>query len=179
MIMAENKENFEPFDFYRTGMGFSWSESSFLWRNTNEELIKLSDYGITKDDVYKYSQLIKQRREEEKERHTIYVHRSNFFRVLAILLLVLLFFFIVGHFNDFMRDTGWIFDVLCGPVYLGLIWILYRYAFVYIANIIEIIQEKIEDQYKYPIDGHPDGYNPRIEKYFNDLLWKLYEQKAN
>ena len=171
--MAEKKDNFEPFDFYRTGMGFSWSESSFLWRNNNEELLKLSDYGITNQEVYRYEQLIKQRREEAKERHTIYEHRSNFFKVLAVLFLIFIFFFIVAHFNDLMRDTGWLFDALCYPVYIGLIWVMYRYAYPYIAFVIENTQEKIEEQYKYPNNGHPDGYDPRIEKYFNDLLWKL------
>ena len=173
--MAENKEIFEPFDFYRTGMGFYWTESSFLWRNNTEVYLKLSDYGITWSEVHQYEQLIKQRREEAKERHTIYEHRSNFFKVMAVLLLVFIFFFIVGHFTDFMRDTGWLFDVLCYPVYIGLAWVMYRYAYPYLAFIIENTQEKIEEQHKYPNNGHPDGYDPRIEKYFNDLLWKLHE----
>lgn len=171
--MADKNENFEPFDFYRTGMGFTWSESSFLWRNNNEDFLKLSDYGITSQEVYRYEQLIKQRREEAKERHIIYEHRSNFFKVLAVLLLIFIFFFIVAHFNGFMRDTGWLFDILCYPVYIGLIWVMYRYAYPYMAFIIENTQEKIEEQHKYPNNGHPDGYDPRIEKYFNDLLWKL------
>lgn len=171
--MAESKVNFEPFDFYRTGMGFTWSESSFLWRNNNEEFLKLYDYGITSQEVFRYEQLIKQRREEARERHTIYEHRSNFFKVLAVIVLIFIFFFIVGHFNDFMRDTSWLFDTLCYPVYIGLIWVMYRYAYPYMAFIIENTQEKIEEQHKYPNNGHPDGYDPRIEKYFNDLLWKL------
>ena len=173
--MAGNEGNFEPFDFYRTGMGFTWSESSFLWRNSNEEFLKLSDYGITKDDVFRYEQLIRQRREEAQERHTIYEHRSNFFKVLAVLFFIWLFFFVVGYFNDFMREYGVIFDILCYPVYIGLVWVLYKYAYSFLALTIESTQEKIEEAYNYPNDGHPDGYDPRIEKYFNDLLWKLKE----
>ena len=111
-------------------MGFTWSESSFLWRNNNEEFLKLSDYGITKQDVYRYEQLIKQRRQEAAERHKIYEHRSNFFKVMAVLLLVFIFFFIVGHFNDFMREYGVLFDILCYPVYIGLIWVSYPEKFI-------------------------------------------------
>ena len=177
--MAENKEKFEPFDFYHTGMGFTWTESSFLWKNNNEELLKLSDYGITKQEVYRYEQLIKQRREEAAERHKIYEHRSNFFKVLAVLFLIFIFFFIVAHFNDFMRGTGVLFDFLSYPVYIGLIWVAYKYAYPYLAFIIESTQEKYEEAYKYPNNGHPDGYDPRIEKYFNDLLWKLQETKGS
>ncbi len=173
--MADSKENFEPFDFYRTGMGFTWSESSFLWRNNNEEFLKLSDYGITKQDVYRYEQLIKQRRQEAAERHTIYEHRSNFFKVLAVFFLIFIFFFIISHFNDLMRETGILFDILCYPVYIGLIWCAYKYAYPFLAFVIESTQEKFEEAYKYPNFGHPDGYDPRIEKYFNDLLWKLRE----
>lgn len=173
--MADNKENFEPFDFYRTGMGFTWSESSFLWRNNNEEFVKLSDYGITKQDIYRYEQLIKQRRQEAAERHKIYEHRSNFFKALAVLLLIIVFFFIVGHFNDFMREYGVLFDILCYPVYIGLIWLSYKYVYPFLAFVIESTQEKFEEAHNYPNYGHPAGYDPRIEKYFNDLLWKLRE----
>lgn len=177
--MAENKDKFEPFDFYHTGMGFTWTESSFLWKNNNEELLKLSNYGITEQEVYRYEQLIKQRREEVAERHKIYEHRSNFFKVLAVLFLIFIFFFIVAHFNDLMRGTGVLFDIISYPVYMGLIWVAYKYAYPYLAFIIESTQEKYEDAYKYPNNGHPDGYDPRIEKYFNDLLWKLQETKGS
>jgi len=176
--MADNKEKYEPFDFYRTGMGFTWSESSFLWKNNNEKILKLSDYGITEQEVYRYEQLIKQRREEAAERHKIYEHRSNFFKVLAVLFLIFVFFFIVAHFNDFMRGTGVLFDILSYPVYIGLIWVAYKYAYPYLAFIIDSTQEKFEDAHKYPNNGYPEGYDPRIEKYFNDLLWKLQETES-
>lgn len=169
--MANTKRYFEYFDFYRTKM-------EFICRNSNEEFIKLSDYGITKHDVYKYEQLINQRREEAVERNAIYEHRGNFFKVLSVLLFIWIFFFIVGHLNDFMREYRVIFDILCYPVYIGLIWCAYKYAYPFLAFIIESTQEKFEEEYKYPNSGHPDGYDERIEKYFNDLLWKLREHQS-
>lgn len=176
--MTGNKENFEPFDFYCTGMGFTWNERGFLWRNNNEEFLKLSDYGITSQEVYRYEQLIKQRREEAKERHKIYEHRSYFFKVLAVLFLVYFSFSIVGYFNDFLRDTGWLFDILSKSFCIGLMWLMYKYAYPCLVFIIESTQEKIEEQSMYPIQGHPAGYDARIEKYFNDLLWKLHKCKT-
>ena len=86
-------------------MGFTWSESSFFLRNNNEVFLKLSDYGITSQEVFKYEQLIKHRREETKGRHNINEHRSYFLGN-GSLTTCLIFFFIVGHFNNFMRDTG-------------------------------------------------------------------------
>ena len=146
-----------------------------MWRNFNEEFLKLSDYGITHQDVNRYEQLIKQRRQEAAERHKIYEHRSTFFKVLAVLLLIFIFLFIVRYFNDFMREHDVFFDILCYPVYIVLIWVSYKYAYPYLAFVIESVQEKFEEVHNYPNNGHPDGYDPRIEKYFNDLLWKLRE----
>ena len=165
--MASKKENFEPFDFYQTEMN-----NYFYWKNDNEELLKLSDYNITAQEVYEYVQLIDQQREEAEERHKIYEHRSNFFKVLAVLFLIWAFFFIVGYFNDFMREYGILFDILCYPVYIGLVCGACT-AYSGLTFVIESTQEKIEQAYKYPNDGHPNGYNPRIEKYFNDLLWEI------
>ena len=173
--MAYRKEDFETFDFYHTEMGFTYGESSFLWRNSNEEFLKLTDYGITKYDVLKYEKLIKRRRQEAAERHKIYEHRSIFFKVLAVLFLIYIFLFVIGYFNDFMREYDILFDIICKPFYIVFIWVLYRYAYLYLAFIIESIQEKLEEVRNYPNNGHPDGYDPRVEKYFNDLLWKLRE----
>ena len=50
---------------------------------------------------------------------------------------------------------------------------MYRYAYPYMVFKIESMQEKYEEQFKYPNNGYPDGYDPRIEIYFNVLLWKL------
>lgn len=171
--MANKKEDFEPFDFYRTGMGFYWSESSFLWRNSSEEFLKLSDYGLIKQDISRYEQLIKLRREEAAKRHKIYEHRSNFFKVLSILFLIYVFYYIIGYFNDFMRGYDILYNIFCYPVYLTLIYVAYKYAYPFLSFVIESTQEKIEYLYKYPNCGHPDGYDPRVEKYFNDLLWIL------
>lgn len=164
--MTDNKKgNFEPFDFYRTDM-------DLLWRYDNEKFLKLSDYGITEQEVYSYKKLIEQRRKEAEERHVIYGHRGNFFKVLAVLFLIWLFFFVIGYFNDFMREYDTLFDISTYFVYPGFIWVLYR-VYQYFAIFIESMQERIEEGHKYPINRHPDGYNPRIEKYLNDLLWKL------
>lgn len=175
--MTNKEKTFEPFDFYRTGMGFYWTEDAFLHKNSSEKYLKLSDYGISEHDVWQYEQLIKQRRKEAEERHTIYEHRSNFFKFLVVIFLVWLFFFVVGYFNDFMRETGWLFAILSYPVYIGLVWVLYKYAYPLLASIIEIVQENVEQGMNYPNQGHPDGYDARIEKYFNDLLWELYKEE--
>ena len=119
--MASCKEIFEPFDSYCAGMGFIWCESRFLWRNYNEEFLKLSDYGITKQDVWRYEQLIKQRHQEAAERHKTYEHRSNFFKVLAVLSSCLSIFIVV-LIDDFMRESSLLFDILHYLVCIGLIW---------------------------------------------------------
>ena len=169
--MADKKEKFEPFDFYFTGIRSNYWDS-FVWKNSDEDLLKLSDYGITKQEVYEYTQLIDEQREEAAKRQKIYDHRSNFFKVLAALFSIWFFFFVVGYFNDFMKEYGILFDILCYPVYIGLGIISYG-IYMGFAFVIESIQEKIELAYRYPNNGRPKGYDPRIEKYFSDLLWKL------
>lgn len=175
-MIANKKERFEPFDFYRTEMG------DCIWGNINEKFLKLSDYGITEQDVHEYVQMINLQREEAAERHIIYEHRCNFFKVLAALFLIWVFFFIVffivEYFNDFVEEYGVLFHILCYPVYIGLIWGLYKYPYLFLVFIMESVQERIEQAHKYPDNGHPEFYDPRIEKYFNDLLWKLTEHKG-
>ncbi len=168
----ETKANtkYEPFDFYRTKL-------DFLWTNNNEEYLKLSDYGITDDDVWKYKYHIEEMRKAASERHTIYEHRSDFFRIVAIVLLVILFFFVIGHFNDFMREGDIFYDILLFPVYGGFAWVLYKYAFPFLSSVIDSVQKSVEAKTNNPVNGHPDGHDARVEKYFSDLLWKIQEKQ--
>lgn len=176
------KKIFKPFDFYYAFnfffalRGRPWDDLDLLMRaNYSENLLKLSDYGITDSEVDDYVQLVMDRRAEAMERHVIYGHRSNFFKVLVVLFLIYVLFFINALlFSILPENAGWFLEDLCVGVCVGLIWVLYRYVYRCFAFIIDSTQEKIERLHAFPKNGRPDGYNPRIEKYFNDLLWKLY-----
>lgn len=165
-----NNEKEHTFDFYYTPMYFDN-------KNDDEKYLKLSDYGITKNDIYIYYSQMERQREEAKERYIIYEHRCVFFKVVSVLLLVGLFYFIIGHFNDFMKRNDLFFDILLYPFYIGLIVVLYKCVYQKMVCFIENVRDKIEEQKKYP-NGHPDGYDPRVEKYFNDLLQILQEQPS-
>ena len=84
----------------------------------------------------------------------------------------------MAYYNDFMKKIGLFYDIILTPSYILFIWLSYKYVFGIGQEIVYSFSDRIEDDIKFPVDGHPEYYNQAIEKYFNDLLWKLYIEKS-
>lgn len=160
------EKQFQSFDFYETNLSF--------YHGNVIERFDLSDYGLTSGEICRYMELIRCQRDEAHVRYRIYENRCFFFKALSVFLCFCVFCVIVVCYDDFMRENDLYYDILLVPFRVGLVWLLYKYLYQWLSFVIENVRENVEKQKKYPDDGHPDGYNPRIEKYFDDILWELY-----
>lgn len=167
--MIEN--TYKEFDYYQTDLDFVDS-------NNDEKYLKISSYGLKKEDICKYKEKIRKTREEYKEKHIRICHWNTIFLWIISILTVLLFLEFIGYYNDFMKKIGLFYDIILTPSYFLFIWLFYKYVFGIGEFLLETVLEKYENGIMYPIDGHPECFNGAIEKYFNDLLWCLYVKKA-
>lgn len=165
------KLEYRQFDYYKTDL-------SFVSANHEENYLKFSDYGITKDDIYKYRSQIEKAREHFENKHITISHWRTVALCVVAVLTLLFFLEFIGYYNDFMKKIGLFYDIILTPSYILFIWLSYKYVFGIGQDIVYSFSDRIEDDIKFPVDGHPEYYNQAIEKYFNDLLWKLYIEKS-
>lgn len=174
MIMMEdnskvlyNKNHYHRFDFYNTPL-------DFIRYNMREDILKYSDYGITRDEINSYIAIIEEERNRIEYKEKVFSNRLNVVCVLFGIFEFIFFLWSIGYFNDFMKEIGLFIDIILYPCYGIYIYFLIKIAYPYGESVMDSVKERLLQRKKCHNHVLHEEY---INKYFDDLLWIIHRKK--